>query len=74
MAAADSAVVLLELNGIRPEPLINGLIQHTFKLNFLSVEKWTVIPLDKTKNFPVITSHHDVLEGNFFLLKTPKLE
>ena len=39
MAAADSAAVLLGRN-----PLINGLIQHTLKMNFLFVEKFPVIP------------------------------
>ena len=29
--------------GFGPNPLINGLIQHTFKLNILFVEKITVI-------------------------------
>ena len=32
--------------GLGLNPLINGLIQHTFKLNFLFVEKLTVIPFD----------------------------
>ena len=43
--------------GIRPElvrnPIINVLIQHTFKLNFLFVEKYTEIPFDYMKLFPV---------------------
>ena len=33
-------------NGIRPELIKNGLIQHTFKLNILFVEKFTVINFD----------------------------
>ena len=33
-------------NGIRPGPLINGLIQNTFKLYFLFLEKLTVLPFD----------------------------
>ena len=32
--------------GLGRNPLINGLIQHTFKLDFLFVEKFTVIPFD----------------------------
>ena len=40
VAAADSAVNPL---GLTRNPLINGLIQHTFKI-FLFVEKFTVIP------------------------------
>ena len=32
--------------GLGRNPLINGSIQHTFKLNFLLVEQFTVIPLD----------------------------
>ena len=34
-------------------PLINGLIQHTFKINLLFVENFQVIPLDYTQLFPV---------------------
>ena len=36
--------------GLGRNPLINDLIQHTFKLNFLCLEKFTVIPfrLDET--------------------------
>ena len=30
--------------GIYSNPLINGLIQHTFKINFVFVEKFSVIP------------------------------
>ena len=30
--------------GLGRNPLINGLIQHTFKINFLFLEKFTVIP------------------------------
>ena len=37
MTAADSVVVLLELDG--RYPLINNLIKHTFKINFLFLEK-----------------------------------
>ena len=33
-------------NGIRPEPTNNGFIPNTFKLDFLFVEKFTVIPFD----------------------------
>ena len=32
--------------GLRQNPLINGLIQPTFKLNILFLEKITVIPFD----------------------------
>ena len=32
--------------GLGRNLLINGLIQHTFNLNFLFVEKFTVIPFD----------------------------
>ena len=32
--------------GFGPNPLINGLIQHTFKLNILLLEKFTVIHFD----------------------------
>ena len=32
--------------GLGRSPLINGLIQHTLKLNFLFVEKFTAIPFD----------------------------
>ena len=32
--------------GFGPNPLINGLIQHTFKLNILFLEKFTVIHFD----------------------------
>ena len=32
--------------GLGRNPLINGLIQHTFKINFLFVEKFPVIPFD----------------------------
>ena len=39
--------------GLGQNPLINGLIQHTFKLYFLYLEKFTVIPFDQTKLFPV---------------------
>ena len=59
--------------GLGWNPLMNGLIQHTFKLNLLFVEKLTVIPLVQTKKNRLITSHHDVLEI-FFCLKTKKLE
>ena len=52
MAAADSAVVLLEM-GLGRNPLINGLIQHTQKINFLFVEQFPVIPFDYKKLFPV---------------------
>ena len=41
--------------GFWPNTLINGLIQHTFKLNILLLEKITVIHFDWTKLFPV---HH----------------
>ena len=34
-------------------PLINGLIQHTFKLNILFEEKFTVIHFDQKTLFPV---------------------
>ena len=34
--------------GFGPNPKINGLIQHTFKLNILFLEKFTVIHFDKT--------------------------
>ena len=39
--------------GLVRNPLINGLIKHTFKFNFLFVEKFTVIPVDYTKLFSV---------------------
>ena len=39
--------------GLGRNPLINGLIQHTFKLYILFLEKFTVIPFDWTKLFPV---------------------
>ena len=32
--------------GLGRNPLINGLIQHTLKINFLFIEKFTAIPLD----------------------------
>ena len=37
--------------GFGPNPLINGLIQHTLKLNILFLEKFTVIHFDQTKLF-----------------------
>ena len=52
-------------------PLINGLIQHTFQINFLFVEKFPVIPFDQTKFFLLITSHHVVLKRFFFKQKNP---
>ena len=39
--------------GLGRNLLINGLIQHTFKIFFLYVEKFTVIPFYWTKLFPV---------------------
>ena len=39
--------------GFGPNPLINGLLQHTFKLNILFLEKFTVIHFDQTKLFPI---------------------
>ena len=41
--------------GFGLNPLINGLIQHTFKLNILVLEEFTVIHFDYTHFFPV---HH----------------
>ena len=42
--------------GFGPNPLINGLIQHTLKLDiFFFIEKFTVIHFDQMKLFPV---HH----------------
>ena len=38
-----SSCLSSKFNGIGPHPLINGLIQHTFKINFLFVEKFPVI-------------------------------
>ena len=32
--------------GLGRNPLIDGLFQHTFKFNFLLVEKFTEIPFD----------------------------
>ena len=49
MAVADTAVVLLELDvqwDRAGTALITCLIQHTSKLNFLFVEKFTVMPFD----------------------------
>ena len=57
--------------GFGRNPLINGLIQHTFKLNFIIVKKITVIPFDKQKLFVLITNHHDVIDKKK-LLKTKK--
>ena len=34
------------LTGLGRNPLLNALIQHTLKINFLFVEKFTVIPWD----------------------------
>ena len=34
-------------------PLINGLIQNTFKINVLFVEKYIAIPFNQTKLFLV---------------------
>ena len=45
--------LVLARMGLGQNPLINGLIQYTFKLNFLFLEKFTVIPFDYTKLFPV---------------------
>ena len=39
--------------GLGRNQLINGLIQHTFKLNILFLQKYTVISFDSTKLFPV---------------------
>ena len=39
--------------GLGYNPLINDLIQHTFKINFLFVEKFTVIHLGLDKKNPV---------------------
>ena len=39
-------VVALCSMGLGRNPLINGLIKHTFKINFLFVEKFTKIPFD----------------------------
>ena len=39
--------------GLGRNPLINGLIQHTFKLNILFVEKIIVIHFDQRNFFPV---------------------
>ena len=41
--------------GFGPNPLINGLIQHTLKLNILFLEKFTVIHFDQTK---LLSFHH----------------
>ena len=32
--------------GLGRKPLLNGLIHHTFKISFLFVEKFPVIPFD----------------------------
>ena len=34
-------------------PLINGLIQHTFEMNLLFVEHFQMIPLDYMQLFPI---------------------
>ena len=47
--------------GLGRNPLTSGLIQNAFKINFLFVEKFPVIPFDKTQLFLLITSHHDVI-------------
>ena len=41
--------------GFGPNPLINGLIQQTFKLNIIFLEKFTLIHFDWTTLFPF---HH----------------
>ena len=59
MDAADSEVILLPIIGavieweFHSNPLINGLIQHSFKIHLLFVEHFYVVPLDYTKRFPV---------------------
>ena len=41
--------------GFGPNPLMKGLIQHTFKLNILFLEKFTIIHCYKTK---LLSFHH----------------
>ena len=55
--------------GLGRNPLINGLFQHTLKINFLFVKKNAVIPFDETKLFPLDLKSPCCLKICFFLNK-----
>ena len=59
--------------GLAHNPLINGLIQHTFKKKILFVEKFPVIPFDYMKLFPVDHKSPCYLRRKK-MLKTKKIE
>ena len=58
--------------GLGRNPLLNDLIQQTFKLNFFFVEKFTVIPFDETKLF--LDDHNSPRCFRFFFIENKKME
>ena len=54
-----------------PNPLMNGLIQHTFKSDILFLEYSHKYILTRQNFFLLITSHHNVLE--FFFWENKKI-